>query len=428
MSISVKVEHLGKRFLLGESIEHTLSSRLGDLLRGRGLRRSKGREEFWALRDVNFEVKEGEALGIIGGNGAGKSTLLKVLSRITPPTTGCASVRGRLSSLLEVGTGFHRELTGRENVFLNGAILGMRKAEVQRKFDEIVAFSGVEKFIDTPVKRYSSGMYVRLAFAVAAHLEPDVLIIDEVLAVGDADFQKRCLGKMNDVAKQGRTVLFVSHNMAAVQKLCSWAIWMREGQVASSGEPGEVIGAYLEASGQHASGEADRPGYLYWRESTTESEEVGITSLQLLGADGRPLQSAATFERLRFRIGFETRRAYRSFSAVLQVNTGDGGPLLLTSTTPDQGLPFSVDPGAHCIDCEFEQFPLAAGEYMLDLGLAIPGVEYVWRNEALCRLRVEPRDVFGSGLPPDSRRYLVAASNRWAMVSDRAKSADTVAG
>ena len=428
MSISVKVEHLGKRFLLGESIEHTLSSRLGDLLRGRGLRRSKGREEFWALRDVNFEVKEGEALGIIGGNGAGKSTLLKVLSRITPPTTGCASVRGRLSSLLEVGTGFHRELTGRENVFLNGAILGMRKAEVQRKFDEIVAFSGVEKFIDTPVKRYSSGMYVRLAFAVAAHLEPDVLIIDEVLAVGDADFQKRCLGKMNDVAKQGRTVLFVSHNMAAVQKLCSRAIWMREGQVASSGEPGEVIGAYLEASGQHASGEADRPGYLYWRESTTESEEVGITSLQLLGADGRPLQSAATFERLRFRIGFETRRAYRSFSAVLQVNTGDGVPLLLTSTTPDQGLPFSVDPGAHCIDCEFEQFPLAAGEYMLDLGLAIPGVEYVWRNEALCRLRVEPRDVFGSGLPPDSRRYLVAASNRWAMVSDRAKSADTVAG
>ena len=427
MTTAVKVEHLGKRFLLGESIEHTLSSRVGDLLRGR-VRRAAGREEFWALRDVNFEVKEGEALGIIGGNGAGKSTLLKVLSRITPPTEGRARVKGRLSSLLEVGTGFHPELTGRENVFLNGAILGMRKAEVQRKFDEIVAFSGVEKFIDTPVKRYSSGMYVRLAFAVAAHLEPDVLIIDEVLAVGDADFQKRCLGKMNDVAKQGRTVLFVSHNMAAVQKLCSWAIWMREGQVASSGEPGEVIGAYLEASGQHASGEADCPGYLYWRESTTEAEDAGITSLQLLGADGRPQQSAATFERLRFRIGFETRRAYRSFSAVLQVNTGDGVPLLLTSTTPDQGLPFSVEPGAHCIDCEFEQFPLAAGEYMLDLGLAIPGIEYVWRNEALCRLRVEPRDVFGSGLPPDSRRYLVAASNRWAMVSGRAKDAGVAAG
>ncbi|MBS0227271.1 MAG: ABC transporter ATP-binding protein [Proteobacteria bacterium] len=427
MTIAVKVENLGKCFLLGESFEHTLSSRVGDLLRGR-MRRAAGREEFWALRDVNFEVKEGEVLGIIGGNGAGKSTLLKVLSRITPPTAGRARVKGRLSSLLEVGTGFHPELTGRENVFLNGAILGMRKHEVERKFDEIVAFSGVEKFIDTPVKRYSSGMYVRLAFAVAAHLEPDVLIIDEVLAVGDADFQKRCLGKMNDVAKQGRTVLFVSHNMAAVQKLCSRAIWMREGQVASSGEPGEVIGAYLEASGQQASGEAIRPGYLYWRESIAEAEDAGITSLQMLDAYDRPVQAAATFERLRFRIGFETRRAYRSFSAVLQVNTSDGVSLLLTSTTPDQSLPFSVEPGTHGIDCEFERFPLAAGEYMLDLGLAIPGIEYVWRNEVLCRLRVEPRDVFGSGLPPDSRRYLVATPSHWALAHEAAKGKDVVAG
>lgn len=413
MSVAVKVEGLGKRFLLGESFEHTLSSRVGDLLRGR-VKRAAGREEFWALRDVNFEVNEGEALGIIGGNGAGKSTLLKVLSRITPPTVGRASVRGRLSSLLEVGTGFHPELTGRENVFLNGAVLGMRKTEVQRKFDEIVAFAGVEKFIDTPVKRYSSGMYVRLAFAVAAHLEPDVLIIDEVLAVGDADFQKRCLGKMNDVARAGRTVLFVSHNMAAVQKLCSRAIWMREGEVARCGEPGEVIGAYLEASGQQGSGEADRPGYLYWRDSLTEAEEAGITSLQLLDANDRPMQAAATFERLRFRIGFKTRRTYRSFSAVLQVNTADGVPLLLTSTTPDHNLPFSIASGSHVIDCEFERFPLAAGEYILDLGLAIPGVEYVWRNETLCRLRVDARDVFSSGQPPDSKRYLIATPNLWA--------------
>ncbi|QNN71654.1 ABC transporter ATP-binding protein [Thermomonas carbonis] len=230
MPTAIKVEGLGKRFLLGQTFENTLSSRMGDLLRGRGLRRSAAPPaDFWALRDVSFDIAQGEAVGIIGGNGAGKSTLLKILSRITPPTLGRASVRGRLSSLLEVGTGFHPELTGRENVFLNGAILGMRKAEVERKFDEIVAFSGVEKFIDTPVKRYSSGMYVRLAFAVAAHLEPDVLIIDEVLAVGDADFQKRCLGKMNDVASEGRTVIFVSHNMAAVQKLCSKAIWMQGG-------------------------------------------------------------------------------------------------------------------------------------------------------------------------------------------------------
>ena len=414
MTIAVKVENLGKCFLLGESFEHTLSSRVGDLLRGR-VRRAAGREEFWALRDVNFEVKEGEALGIIGGNGAGKSTLLKVLSRITPPTQGHARVKGRLSSMLDVGTGFHPELTGRENVFLNGAILGMRKAEVQRKFDEIVAFSGVEKFIDTPVKRYSSGMYVRLAFAVAAHLEPDVLIIDEVLAVGDTDFQKRCLGKMNDVARQGRTVLFVSHNMAAVQKLCTRVVWMREGQVASSGEPGEVIGAYLEASGQHASGETDRPGYLYWRESITEAEDAGITSLQLLGADGRPLQSAATFERLRFRIGFETRRAYRSFAVELHVNTMEGMPLLLTSTAPDQNQLFSIEPGQHVVECEFDRFPLAAGEYELDLSLTIPGIEYVWRNDAMCRLHVQARDVFSSGLPPDSTRYLVATPSRWSL-------------
>lgn len=415
MSIAVKVEGLSKRFLLGESIEHTLSSRVGDLLRGRGLRRSAGREEFWALRDVNFEVEEGQALGIIGGNGAGKSTLLKVLSRITPPTEGRARVKGRLSSLLEVGTGFHPELTGRENVFLNGAILGMRKAEVQRKFDEIVAFSGVEKFIDTPVKRYSSGMYVRLAFAVAAHLEPDVLIIDEVLAVGDADFQKRCLGKMGEVASQGRTVLFVSHNMAAVQKLCQRAVWMRDGQVAQIGASEEVIGAYIGASSPRENrGESLRPGYLYQSDDGEEAgSEARVTSLQLLDMCDRPLQAAATFEALKFRIEFSTPRLYRSFSAVLQVTTADGVPLLLTSTSPDQQLAFSVSEGRYVIDCDFERFPLAAGEYLLGLGLAIPGVEFVWRDDAVCRLHVVPRDVFASGLPPASNRYLVATPHRW---------------
>ncbi|GMU43170.1 MAG: ABC transporter ATP-binding protein [Xanthomonadales bacterium] len=419
MSIAVKVEGLSKRFLLGESIEHTLSSRAGDLLRGKGLRRSAGREEFWALRDVNFEVAEGEAVGIIGGNGAGKSTLLKVLSRITPPTEGRARVKGRLSSLLEVGTGFHPELTGRENVFLNGAILGMRKAEVARKFDEIVAFSGVEKFIDTPVKRYSSGMYVRLAFAVAAHLEPDVLIIDEVLAVGDADFQKRCLGKMGEVAHQGRTVLFVSHNMAAVQKLCARAVWMRDGQVAQIGASEEVIGAYIGASSPGENRVALRPGYLYEAHgSDAVDSDAVVTSLQLLDMNGRPLTAAGTFEALKFRIEFSTARPFRSFSAVLQVTTPDGVTLLLTSTTPDQQVAFSVSEGRYVIDCDFERFPLAAGEYLLGLGLAIPGVEYVWRNDAVCRLHVEPRDVFASGLPPASGRYLVATLHRWGSLQE----------
>ncbi len=206
-----------------------------------------GKEEFWALKDVNFEVEKGEAIGIIGANGAGKSTLLKILTGITPPTTGEIRMRGKVASLLEVGTGFHPELTGRENIFLNGAILGMTKKEIGVKFNDIVKFSGIEKFIDTPVKRYSSGMYVRLAFSVAAHMEPDILLVDEVLAVGDADFQKKCLGKMDEVTKKaGRTILFVSHNMNAIQNLCKRCILLKDGRVEMIGETKNVIKLYLK--------------------------------------------------------------------------------------------------------------------------------------------------------------------------------------
>jgi lipopolysaccharide transport system ATP-binding protein len=216
---------------------------------GNGHKRSlqESEEQIWALKDVSFEVKEGEVVGIIGRNGAGKSTLLKILSRVTAPTSGEVRVKGRIASLLEVGTGFHPELTGRENIFLNGAILGMTKAEIRSKFDEIVAFSEIEKFIDTPVKRYSSGMYVRLAFAVAAHLDPEILIVDEVLAVGDAAFQKKCLGKMGEVARVGRTVLFVSHNMAAVTQLCSRALWLNNGTCSLAGHTADVVQKYLLA-------------------------------------------------------------------------------------------------------------------------------------------------------------------------------------
>src|SRR5689334_10972101 len=203
-------------------------------------------EEFWALKDVSFEVQQGEVLGIIGRNGAGKSTLLKILSRITEPTDGRVTLRGRVASLLEVGTGFHAELTGRENIYLNGAILGMTRAEIRRKFDEIVAFAGVEKFLDTPVKRYSSGMYVRLAFAVAAHLEPEILVVDEVLAVGDAQFQKKCLGKMEEAGSSGRTVLFVSHNLLAVQRLCPRSLLLDGGRIVADGESSQVIQTYLD--------------------------------------------------------------------------------------------------------------------------------------------------------------------------------------
>jgi len=247
MTTAIRIENIGKCYRLGETHEKTISDqivRLARRLSGRAAVATSAPEDFWALRDVNLEIIEGEAVGIIGGNGAGKSTLLKILSRITQPTTGRVLVRGRMSSLLEVGTGFHPELTGRDNVFLNGTILGMRKAEVARKFDEIVAFSGVEKFIDTPVKRYSSGMYVRLAFAVAAHLEPDVLVIDEVLSVGDAEFQKRCLGKMGEVASEGRTVIFVSHDMAAIQAITTRCIELKSGRVAFMGSPREAVQRY----------------------------------------------------------------------------------------------------------------------------------------------------------------------------------------
>jgi lipopolysaccharide transport system ATP-binding protein len=254
MTIAISVRNVAKRYFLEHQIRESYST-LRDTLANRARQLttrlagsgspSRTREEFWALKDVSFEVRQGERVGIIGRNGAGKSTLLKLLSRITEPTTGCIALRGRVASLLEVGTGFHPELSGRENIFLNGAILGMPRVEIRRKFDEIVAFADIERFLDTPVKRYSSGMYVRLAFAVAAHLEPEILVVDEVLSVGDAEFQKKCLGKMSEAGRGGRTVLFVSHNMQAVRHLCDRVMLVRAGKLASDGPANVVVEQYL---------------------------------------------------------------------------------------------------------------------------------------------------------------------------------------
>src|SRR5262245_6739355 len=253
-NVAITVSQLGKRYRVGELQKYkALRDVVADAFRKPFRRNGNSTSTIWALKDVSFEIKHGQAVGLIGHNGAGKSTLLRILSRITEPSTGFARVRGRIGSLLEVGTGFHNELTGRENIYLNGAILGMKKAEIDRNFDEIVAFSEVEKFIDTPVKHYSSGMYVRLAFAVAAHLEPEILIVDEVLAVGDAAFQKKCLGKMDNVAKQGRTVLFVSHNMTAVEALCTRGIYLSEGCVASDAPILESIRRYISESSNSTS-------------------------------------------------------------------------------------------------------------------------------------------------------------------------------
>lgn len=272
----ITVENLSKRYFVGheaskeryhalrDTVVHyarNIARRTIDTIRGRPLVQGDEVEEFWALKDISFEVEQGETLGIIGHNGAGKSTLLKILSRITEPSQGHAILRGRVASLLEVGTGFHPELTGRENIFLNGAILGMTRAEIRKKFDEIVDFAGVEMFLDTPVKRYSSGMYVRLAFAVAAHLDPEILVVDEVLAVGDGEFQKKCLGKMQDVSsKDGRTVLFVSHNMAAIQKLTKRSLLLFNGEVKALGETNQVISEYTKLISSNNESLKPKPG------------------------------------------------------------------------------------------------------------------------------------------------------------------------
>jgi ABC-type polysaccharide/polyol phosphate transport system ATPase subunit len=290
MSVAVEADALSKRYRIGQL--HAAYGTLRESLT-RSAKRLTGREhghdtkEIWALRDVSFRVDEGEVLGVIGRNGAGKSTLLKVLTRITTPTAGRAVIRGRVGSLLEVGTGFHPELTGRENIFLNGSILGMKRRDIQRKLDEIVEFSGIPKFIDTPVKRYSSGMYVRLAFSVAAHLEPEILLVDEVLAVGDAEFQQRCLGRMEDLSGTGRTVLFVSHNMQAVNQLCDRAILLEGGALTLDGSPSDVITRYLHSSQGTGSSRSwadddSAPGddlVLYERSTKTETRSIWPTSV-----------------------------------------------------------------------------------------------------------------------------------------------------
>ena len=336
--IAIQVEQLSKKYIIGhqrdarDGLRHALEDALRSPLRWfrqRQATRAQLSEDFWALKDVSFDVPQGEVVGIIGRNGAGKSTLLKVLSRITEPTSGSVRIRGRVASLLEVGTGFHQELTGRENIFLNGAILGMSKAEITRKFDEIVAFSEVEKFLDTPVKRYSSGMYVRLAFAVAAHLEPEILIVDEVLAVGDAEFQKKCLGKMGEVSKAGRTVLFVSHNMAATRALCSTAIWMEKGSVKEVGRVGPVSDRYLARLHENPSLDVDltaRPRAVHFG-SKLKLTRVRFNQGRGLW-HGQPLEVEFSFEcpasvdDVSFGVGFCNREGVR----ILSLDTDLPGP------------------------------------------------------------------------------------------------------
>ena len=326
-----------------------------------------GDDEMWALRGVSFEVKQGEILGIIGRNGAGKSTLLKILSRVTAPTSGEVRVKGRIASLLEVGTGFHPELTGRENVFLNGAILGMTKAEIRKKFDEIVDFAGVERYMDTPVKRYSSGMYVRLAFAVAAHLETEILICDEVLAVGDAEFQKKCMGKMQDVSKRGRTILFVSHNMAAINKLCSQCAFLDSGRLKLIGPTDEIIPHYLKGGKQ-------TEGIRTWDETENNSDpRLKIHALRILGPDGTTTGHVDIRKPFTVEVEYQILETLPQFRISLQIITPDGTIAFTSADSADPSYETKkCTPGHYTTRCFVPGNLLNEGFYSLTPGADIP--------------------------------------------------------
>lgn len=419
----IKVEELGKKYIIGhqgkggyktfrEQIVDglgTVFSKTKKMFSGQEVVEGDEMEEFWALKDVSFEIKRGDRVGIIGRNGAGKSTLLKVLSRITEPTTGRISIKGRVASLLEVGTGFHPELTGRENIFLNGAILGMHRAEIRRKFDEIVDFSGVEKFLDTPVKRYSSGMYVRLAFSVAAHLEPEILVVDEVLAVGDADFQKKCLGKMNSVSQQeGRTVLFVSHNMAAIQNLCNLSMVLSHGKISLPLTNSEkAVAHYLErifVRSENKVGERkDRSGL----------GEIKITDFIMTNEKGEEQTVFVSGQKALFRIYYTCNQPMTSLNLTAAISLTNSEGLLVTVLSTDFKN-FYVRNGGQdgCITCAIDKLPLSEGNYSLNLIIRNNEVIQDWIREA-DMLQVENGDFYGTGRSIESSHKSLLIEQEW---------------
>ena len=414
---AIRVENLSKRYRIGRAQQRhdTLRDALVAGLRApferlrrdpeHGSQDADREDTIWALKDVSFEVKHGEVVGIIGRNGAGKTTLLKILSRITEPTEGRAEIHGRVGSLLEVGTGFHPELTGRENIYLSGAILGMRKAEIDRRFDEIVAFSGVEKFLDTPIKRYSSGMNVRLGFSVAAHLEPEILLVDEVLAVGDTTFQKKCLGKMGEVASRGRTVLFVSHNMTAVHSLCSRAMLLDQGGIASAGKSEEVIQCYLSSSVRTGEARID-----------PEAPRIGsgialYETIRIVNDQGEITGSIPTGSSF----GIEMR--FRCKEPVTNINFGVSlrGPMqepiaqMLSRVTQGE-MPIAETGGT--VRLFIDRVNIIPGSYYLSIGMSRQGeqIDYV---ENVLRLDITPWPVYPTGKMPRYGSALVHLPCRW---------------
>ncbi len=403
--LSILVRGIGKRYKIGASQQRTdtlrdlitsQAARIGSSLRGK--RNHSGEaDHIWALRDVNFEVKRGQALGIIGRNGAGKSTLLKVLSRVTDPTEGYGELRGRVGSLLEVGTGFHPELTGRENIFLNGAILGMHKKEIDARFDEIVAFSEVEKFIDTPVKRYSSGMYLRLAFAVAAHLEPEILVVDEVLAVGDADFQRKCLGKMGDVANSGRTVLFVSHNMSAIQRLTQDSIVLDKGKVLLRAPSSEAVDFYLNRG-------LSKLGERFWEEDEVPASSAPFRPLaiRILDKAGQVSDSVRSVDAIRIEIDYELSEDVTGLRVGYYLFTTRGEPVFTSFDIDSEELfkEYTARPkGIYTSRCTIPPDTLNEGRFLLGVNASSYGIRRYFQDDQALSFSVDASGAPGTHWP-----------------------------
>jgi len=398
----ITVENLSKRYVIGhqrskdDGLRHAIEDAVRAPLKWLGGRREKKkreREEFWALKDVAFEVKRGEVVGIIGRNGAGKSTLLKILSRITEPTEGRIEIDGRVASLLEVGTGFHPELTGRENIFLNGAILGMGRIEIRKKFDEIVAFSEVEKFIDTPVKRYSSGMHVRLAFAVAAHLEPEILIVDEVLAVGDGEFQRKCLGKMKDIGSLGRTVILVSHNMAAIENLTDKVIFMNNGRLVEFGPTKETIAAYQAVVRMETA-----VTLLAERKDRSGTGVVRLKSFHVEDKIGQVMESVRSGQEVDFVLGYDCPAGETRDEVDVGISFGFGDNELISVIYGSyMGKTFRSIPRSGEFRFHFDKFPFSEGRYVVGARVVVGGAEADWPRDGIAELAVGAGDFYGTG-------------------------------
>lgn len=422
----IEIKNISKQYILGEAgglygnLREALTQTIllpVHLMAGSKSRKAEKetRTDFWALKDVSLDIEQGDTVAIIGANGAGKSTLLKILSRITDPTEGQVIVRGRMASLLEVGTGFHPELTGRENIYLNGSILGMSRVEIQDKFQEITNFAGIGKFLDTPVKRYSSGMYVRLAFSIAAHLEPEILVVDEVLAVGDVAFQKKCLGKMAEACTKNRTVLFVSHNLAAVEALCNKGLVLRQGRTVFAGSAKEAIQFYLQNISAEVSSNTSHVVDLRNAPGRSTKYRPQLRRLELFTHDDQPLTGELPVgAALKAIIKFELEEPCTSFDASIAFDTTSGQRICTAHSAYEPNRLHEERQGEQTFLCHIPNLPLLPGEYRVGVGLDIASHEVDWVDD-VTRLHVIKSDFYGTGIVPTRGTFLL--QNHWSLQS-----------